>query len=736
MSSKLRKLIAMGPREILFRARHALALRRERRQFRAGEFAWNDAAWCARLAAHFESTTANSAEPTPTPDNLAETWQRHMVERNEPPFLLDEATLEPSVALYQRLFADRLERVPQSAEAAVAGRFAFLGIETDQGAAVEWHTDPKSGYPWQQHTFHADLDFSFCREGGGDVKYVWELNRQEPLIDCAKAFRLFSAAGDAEADPARFRDHVTNTVESWTRANPYLDGINWASALEVAIRSFCWLWAYQFCRPFDRMSPEAHLNWIKAFYHHGHFLHRHLSYYFSPNNHLIGEAAALYLLGCFFPEFDEAQQWREHGWSAIEEHYRHQYYDDGGSTEQATFYHNYCLGFLLLAVLTRQRRGEPVPPPMLDRVEKALEFTMWMTRGDGSVPRIGDVDNARSIRFEEPPLWDFRNLLSIGAVMFSRSDMKAAAGYFSEDALWLLGAKGYDRYEQLAATAPRETSRAFPHSGYYIMRSGWDRDDHHLVFDAGPIASGLFPNDTPSSCHGHSDMLSFVLHAFGEPLIVDGGFYTYDEDPLWHRYFREASAHNTLLVDGASHAKFYASNAWSCVAVPEPLRIESTAESESVQSGHNGYYGVTPPVRHQRSIEWDRQDHFIVRDRVEGSGSHQIEVFFHLAPGVKIAKRSPESITIKTMAGRLATVEVLDNEQTKAEVVEGGEGPDGGWVGTGYGHRQRAPVLKFSGQVELPASFSFSIHCSRSQANRASDHGQSVTSDDANQLES
>ncbi|MEK6250148.1 MAG: heparinase II/III family protein, partial [Planctomycetales bacterium] len=540
---------------------------------------------------------------------------------------------------------------------------------------ISWHTDPKSGYRWPTD-FHGDIDPYFCRQGRGDVKYVWELGRQEYLLDCAKAFRL---SGETQ-----FAKRTVEVVDSWIGANPYLQGVHWASALEVAVRSLSWLWSYQFLRGYT-ITAESHLAWIRAFYQHGYYLHRHLSYYSSPNNHLIGEATALYLLGCFFPEFDEADAWCSQGWTVLSEHLDNQYYQDGGSTEQATFYHNYCLGFLLLAVLQKQRRGEVVAANMLDGIERALEFTMWMTRGDGTVPRFGDVDNARSIRFENPPLWDFRNLLCLGAIMFQRADMKAVAGSFSEDALWLLGVGGHDRFDQLAATVPQETSHPFPHSGYYIMRSGWQDEDHHLAFDCGPIAGGLHASRVPSSAHGHSDLMSLTLSAFGKPLLVDGGFYTYDEDPWWYRYFREASAHNTVLVDGASHGKFHPANAWSSVATPGPLHWESTSLFEYVECDHAGFFGVAPPVQHRRSIYWDRQNDWLVLDRLEGSGEHEVEIFFHFAPGEVELCDDHRSLMVRSDRGLFAVLELLETTPLKMQVVQSGDGPDGGWIGTGYG---------------------------------------------------
>ena len=259
---------------------------------------------------------------------------------------------------------------------------------------------------------------------------------------------------------------------------------------------------------------------------------------------------------------------------------RRQYFADGGSTEQSTSYHHYCLGFFLLAVLTRIRRGEPVPDSMRERLAAAFDFSMWMTLPDGTMPRIGDADDARSIRLGPTSTWDFRNLLSIGSAVFARSDWKATAGTFSEDALWLLGPAGYESYQQLLGDFPPATSKLFPDSGYVVMRSGWTPQDDHLCFDCGPLGLDMSTGDLPVTTHGHADLLSLTLSVNGQPLLVDSGFYTFSGSPQWHRYCRDVQGHNTVRVDGASQAKFSASNAWSCVAQPKPITHQSSLDFE------------------------------------------------------------------------------------------------------------------------------------------------------------
>ena len=88
---------------------------------------------------------------------------------------------------------------------------------------------------------------------------------------------------------------------------------------------------------------------------------------------------------------------------------------------------------------------------------------------------------------------------------------------------------------------------------------------------------------------------------------------------------------------------------------------------------------------------------------------HRIEVFFHLAPSQVTSLGRGQGIAIQTDLGLEAELEVHDWPACHIEVIAGGEGPDGGWIGTGYGYRERAPVIRIWGDVSLPNSLCFSI---------------------------
>ena len=73
-------------------------------------------------------------------------------------------------------------------------------------------------------------------------------------------------------------------IDQWIEDNPYQLGINWASALEVAIRALAWVQAcglFEGATSFDGRRRQKLLASLED---HRRYLSRHLSTYFSPYN--------------------------------------------------------------------------------------------------------------------------------------------------------------------------------------------------------------------------------------------------------------------------------------------------------------------------------------------------------------------------------------------------------------------------------------------------------------------
>ena len=175
-----------------------------------------------------------------------------------------------------------------TADSILEHRFPILGITIDTGPEIDWRRDylhkVSSGTAYFRRVPY--LDFSQV----GDHKVVWELNRHQHLVLLAQAFLLSGRRA--------YLDEVFRQLESWMDANPFLRGINWASALEVAFRGLSWVWVWQLAGA--EMPAPLRARFLTELYRHGRFLELNLSVYFSPNTHLLGEAVALHALGVMF----------------------------------------------------------------------------------------------------------------------------------------------------------------------------------------------------------------------------------------------------------------------------------------------------------------------------------------------------------------------------------------------------------------------------------------------------
>ena len=177
-------------------------------------------------------------------------------------------------------FAAEIDRLAQEV---LDHRFPLFGSTIETGPQIEWGRDYVHGIT-TGNTYSRLVPF-LDASAVGDHKVVWELNRHQHLVLLAQAFRL---TGRAE-----YRDEIENQLRSWLDRNPYLRGINWASALEVAFRSLSWVWVYHLAGGW--MDEPLQARFLQCLDLHARYLEHNLSVYFSPNTHLLGEGVALHL---------------------------------------------------------------------------------------------------------------------------------------------------------------------------------------------------------------------------------------------------------------------------------------------------------------------------------------------------------------------------------------------------------------------------------------------------------
>ncbi len=446
------------------------------------------------------------------------------------------------------------------------GKWQLLGREVDLSGRLASHADPVTERVWPKH-FYARIQV-YDLPDELDVKYVWELNRHQYLVELARNW-VFAHESSAAS---RARDVILD----WIDQNPLYEGVNWASALEVAVRSTSWLWTLAGLADWPEWSLPELERISNSLIDHAGYLHQHLSIYSSPYNHLVGEATALYLLSRLLRDYRDATLWGKKARAVLEQHGPTQFHADGFCVEQASSYHFFTLGFLAMACLAARAGGMPFT--QLERTA-AQAFTAGAAfkPPDNRWSAIGDLDSARSIPVIPDDWWDFRSFCALGAAMFDLAALKSLSTDAGEEAYWLLGTEGIDRWNNIEA-APARAGTVLPSSGYAIAGANQNASDW-VLFDAGPIADGLHADAVPSVAHGHLDALQLILYQAGNPILIDSGIPSYAASPEWVEYFRGAGAHNTIEVEGVPLARTAGRLAWSHVNGKTRLDANLTEET-------------------------------------------------------------------------------------------------------------------------------------------------------------
>jgi uncharacterized heparinase superfamily protein len=578
--------------------------------------------------------------------------------------------------------AEHCKDLLAAADKICEGRFDLLGYrDLDFGDPIDWQHDPVAGRrsPRLHWTQIDPLDVAAV----GDSKVVWELNRHQWLVVLGQAWRLTREERYAEA--------ATRCLQSWIEANPRGVGINWTSSLEVAFRLISWSWTLCLIRDARALTPQLFETVAASVNGHATHVERYLSYYFSPNTHLTGEALGLLYAGVVFPDLKRARRWRAVASRILTDQIERQVLPDGVYFEHSTCYQRYTIDIYLHFLILAARAGLAVAPIVSARVRSMLDYLVAVRQPDGSMPSMGDADGGLLLPLGKSEPHDYRATFSTAAVVFRSSEYAWAAGVLAPETLWLLGTAASDAFAAIQPAPPAfEPCQVFPDGGLVIMRNAWDETSHALIFDTGPLGCHI------SSGHGHADLLSIQCSVFGQPYLVDGGTCCYTADPELRDFCRGSAAHSTVVVDGRDHALPAGPFAWHTRSSAQLLRWTSNF----AEADHDGYRGMDDPVSHRRSVSFVDSRYWIVIDDLRGDAEHRVEIRFQFAPMQVWIDGDCVRATRDGRRGLI--VRAFSSAPLAAEIREGRRNPLDGWISPNYGQLEPAPTLVYSATTRLP----------------------------------
>lgn len=203
--------------------------------------------------------------------------------------------------------------------------------------------------------------------------------------------------------------------------------------------------------------------------------------------------------------------------------------------------------------------------------------------------------------------------------------------------------------------------------------------------------------------HGHNDVLSFVLSSQGSPIFVDPGTYTYYGARRWRDFFRSTVSHNSVQVDFEEIAPLGRGLfEIAPVAVPNIHRWAATDDVVVFDASHDGYRRLARPVTHRRQLLLVASQGLVVRDRLDGEGTHHLVWRLHCAPDVATERLATGDLRLIAPGGAGIDVLFLRDVRPSWEIDEG-------WFSPCYGQKVNAPLLRLSQTADLPVLLEFAM---------------------------
>ncbi|MFQ5449579.1 MAG: alginate lyase family protein [Nitrospinaceae bacterium] len=528
---------------------------------------------------------------------------------------------------------DPEETGPEKIEAILENRFEFNNECYSLARPMDWRHNPSEDIEW-----HILLHKFYYAVGLGMA-----FNETGHPKYLKKWVELTASWIDQEISPGFIASDVTGRrIQSWVYA--YYHFVMMGKG--------------------DGLSPEFHIKFLTSLHRQTLYLIGHLA---PGRNHRTLELYSIFLVAVVFPEFERSREWLRFSLDAIVHNMQTDLLEDGVQSELSTDYHHIVLKNYLCARRLAAMNGIVLPPVMDGLLVKALEFALHAHKPDGTIPSLSDGDTGC-----------FLTLLEQGAELYDRDDFRYVA---------TRGKQGHP---------PRDRSRAFPQSGYYILRSGWaqgkDRyeDERYLIFDCGPLGAGN---------HGHLDLLSFELAAYGRSLVVDPGRYTYSEagEVNWRVLFRGTGYHNTVQVDQMNQTRY--------IKLPKKYKIKGPSPDYELktfvtETGFDLLHGVAKSheyeATHERKIYFVRGEYWILFDHLLGGETHVYDQLFHLSPEAfrKVEMHEREGALLICSPNLIITKPFDPAITTHVE---------NGYVSYKYGEKHPAPVLRFSQRAKSAA---------------------------------
>ncbi|MDO8587759.1 MAG: heparinase II/III family protein [Armatimonadota bacterium] len=313
----------------------------------------------------------------------------------------------------------------------------------------------------------------------------WQYHPDNSLNDTERGwFHAHLARAYSITDDVRYAKKLAESLESWMEQLPRPPDTQsaaydqWAT-LSVSARTGHWTQVMGLIvKDRENFPDKLFLNLLYTYWEENDFLSNAGQ---ENGNWLASISRAMLGAGLGWTEFADHKNWLDFAREHFVQNVMRDVYPDGKEFENSDGYVPFAYGMLLGMYRQFKDAGIEVPREVERRIKLGSDWSVWTMQPNGLTYMIGDSNGGHTFGPGTGREFDRQDLV-----------------YMTTQ-----GKKG---------SKPSSSSRHFPISGWFIMRSDWEERPweraRHLMMTAAPYGP-----------HGHQDQLSISCYAYGNTLL-------------------------------------------------------------------------------------------------------------------------------------------------------------------------------------------------------------------------
>ena len=466
-----------------------------------------------------------------------------------------------------------------------------------------WTTNAKTGKVYDNKVHWSNLN-DFASEE--DIKYIWEPARFNYLYAVLQYDQCFGTDNSAciWQEICSFIDHAEMNA-----------GPHYMSSQEIAIRIINWTIFLDIYKHSSSLTTEVYQKITGSIHTQAIHIFKYLGFSKNlvRNNHVLSEAAGLYIIGTFFPQFPDSEKFRKVGWSLFEKEINYQIAGDGSYLQYSMNYHRMVIRLFSLMLRVGKVNGHHFQQETIQKGLTTLEFVnAFIDEKSGTVANYGNNDGTSLFPFTDTPYNDYRTCIATFSIALGANNPYPQ---LIEDAQWF----GFDIESGSKTEIPKQDLYHFNEGGYYIFNEQYSK-----TF----IRCGDHPFRPSQADNLHIDIIYNGMN-----IMRDAGTYQYNSTPEVTAFFMGTKGHNTVSIDGLDQMLKGPRFVWHFWTRKKYAELTKSTDTITFKGEISAFRQTGRWINHRREVVKNMSSQtWVITDTILDKQKHIMTQFWHPHP--------------------------------------------------------------------------------------------------------